>query len=308
MPVVREHAAWGVGVGEARQHRVNRKGSTLRRLWRRVRRGCPGRRVRRGCPEHSEHRRPTDGRRVPDAWRPEVSFGSVRSAITGGLGRPSTQGLSSPRHHPTEQGLGRRHRTWPSTGREAARARRPLRRRSRRIRRCRRSRDARRRVHLGAGRHERADRRSGSFDRRPDRVLGEEGQGPREFRSIRGIWAADGGEIGVVDVGNRRVSFWSSDGEFRWAEPLDLLPGAVVSWGSTAYLKAGAMRGQGLGFYEIASDGSVAETPVAAAPGIAGSSRRLRATRMTGRTGGRSRTGRTCRRTCRRRSRRRWLG
>lgn len=95
---------------------------------------------------------------------------------------------------------------------------------------------------------------------------GKEGQGPREFRSIRGIWAAPGGEIGVVDVGNRRVSFWSSDGAFIRAKPFDLLPWAVVSWGGTAYLKAGAMRGQGLGFHEVASDGSIGETPAAAFP------------------------------------------
>lgn len=103
----------------------------------------------------------------------------------------------------------------------------------------------------------------------PTASWGDEGQGPREFRSIRGIWAADGGEIGVVDVGNRRVSFWTSDGRFERAEPFDLLPWAVVSRGGAAYLKAGAMRGQGLGFYEIAPDGSVAETPAVAFPAAA---------------------------------------
>lgn len=93
---------------------------------------------------------------------------------------------------------------------------------------------------------------------------GTEGQGPREFRSVRGIWVTVDNEIGAVDAGNRRVSFWSSDGEFKRSKPLDLIPLHVVSQNGVAFIKAAAEDGQGLGFFEIGSDGSLAEVPAAA--------------------------------------------
>lgn len=53
------------------------------------------------------------------------------------------------------------------------------------------------------------------------KVIGQEGQGPQEFRSIRALLAAPSGELVVVDGGNGRVARLSADGEVLETFPID---------------------------------------------------------------------------------------
>ena len=53
-----------------------------------------------------------------------------------------------------------------------------------------------------------------------ERVLGSEGQGPEEFRSIRALMSTDGGELVVVDGGNSRVVRLSPEGTVLGSAPI----------------------------------------------------------------------------------------
>ena len=56
------------------------------------------------------------------------------------------------------------------------------------------------------------------------RSFGRRGQGPKEFKSPSSLAFTPAGEVLVGDTGNKRLSIWSSDGEFVRVVPLERSP------------------------------------------------------------------------------------